>query len=84
MGNTRKYCPYYGKNDYLYGDYYSDRFSWYRLVVHQCDSVARAKENKTCVTPEESEIYMSKRLLSADLVTLKPSMKNYDAAVPLF
>ena len=45
---TIKYCPFFSDQDFLYGDYYSEKASWYRLSVHTCDIEERKIQNKTC------------------------------------
>ena len=42
------YCPVWKDNDFLYGNYYSDKTAWYRLAMHECDPEERAKVGKTC------------------------------------
>ena len=32
--NYTNYCPDFSDEDFLYGDFYSPKFSWLRLVVH--------------------------------------------------
>lgn len=53
----KKYCPQFSDSDFIYGDYFSEKFSWYRLVIHTCDLVERAAEGKTCKSPEEIDEY---------------------------
>ena len=36
-------CPKFSESDILYGDYYSTKSSWLRLVVHKCDEKKRKK-----------------------------------------
>ena len=56
MKGGKKYCPEYREGiDYLYGDYYSRRASWFRLIIHLCDPKERAKMDKECASVEESE-----------------------------
>lgn len=44
----KKYCPQFGHSHFIYGDYYSEKFSWYRLVVHACDEKEREAKGKKC------------------------------------
>lgn len=45
---TKKYCPDFNDNHIVYGDYASERHSWYRTAIHMCNSERRAKIGKTC------------------------------------
>ena len=32
------YCPVWKDGDFLYGDYYTPKTTWYRLAMHECDA----------------------------------------------
>ena len=70
----RKYCPKFSKDDYMYGDYYSSKASWYRLAIHFCDPLERIKEGKKCKEENEIEEYFGKTLIGVDMSVQKPSL----------
>ena len=41
-GLATRYCPGYTDADFIYGDYTSDKFAWYRVAVQFCDPEKRA------------------------------------------
>lgn len=75
-------CPKFSETDILYGDYYSSKSSWLRLVVHKCDAKKRLSEGKTCATDEEIEQYFHQTLMALELKQVKPNLMQYDQ-VPL-
>ena len=38
QSGVKIYCPSFTEQDFLYGDFYSKRFSWTRLALHFCDN----------------------------------------------
>ena len=44
--NLKIYCPDYKDDQFLYGDYTTDQYSWLRLAVHYCDSKIRTCEEQ--------------------------------------
>ena len=38
--NKKQYCPNFNESHFLYGGYYSTRYSWMRMVIHHCDDSA--------------------------------------------
>ena len=42
VGNTM-YCPVWKETDFLYGNLYEPKTSWFRLAMHECDAEKRAK-----------------------------------------
>ena len=60
-------CPKFKETDILYGDYYSPKSSWLRLVVHKCDEKKRKEEGKECASDEEIEKYFHETLLSLEI-----------------
>ena len=46
--NYKIYCPDFGEEDILYGDYVNSKYSWLRLVVHKCDPKKRSLVGKKC------------------------------------
>ena len=55
--NQTYYCPIWTDKDFLYGNFLTKKNSWLRLTMHECDPNKRAKENKTCETPENIQKY---------------------------
>ena len=52
------FCPKYGENDILKGDYYSEKASWLRFIVHRCDPndtvmIDGELKNKRCASRDE-------------------------------
>jgi len=39
----KQYCPVFNSTHFLYGDFFTERFSWMRLVVHHCDDSLSAE-----------------------------------------
>ena len=37
------YKPKFTEEDYLYGGYLTDKFSWIRLILHECDNSSEAQ-----------------------------------------
>ena len=35
--DVKQYCPDYSDHHFLYGNFYTKRFSWLRLALHFCD-----------------------------------------------
>ena len=81
---TIKYCPVFNSQDFIYGDYYSSKASWYRLAVHTCDIEERKALNKTCKPKEEIEHYIQNTIMALDFVTEKPGILNFEKKRPLF
>ena len=52
------YCPQFSDSDFMYGDYYSIKATWYRLVVHMCNTQERELEGKTCASLDEVEHFV--------------------------
>ena len=43
LGGTKLYCPQFNESHFLYGGYYSERYSWMRLILHSCDDSPKAE-----------------------------------------
>ena len=82
--NITKYCPDFRKDDFIYGDYYSEKFTWYRLVIHQCDKEKREAKGKTCKPQDEVDKYFRKNIVGIDVSSLKPVLTDFDKEIPLF
>lgn len=80
----KKYCPDFGDSDFIYGDYYSPKFSWYRLVIHSCDVKEREAKGKKCKTEEEIDEYFRQNIIGIDLISLKPGLTDFIKDMPLF
>lgn len=39
----KQYCPYYGNGEFIYGTFYTKRFSRLRLGLHFCDDSPAAQ-----------------------------------------
>lgn len=37
-----RYCPVWNKDHFMYGTFFSNRYSWQRIVVHFCDDSPEA------------------------------------------
>jgi len=35
--SIKKYCPIFNTTHFLYGGFYSSKYSWMRLTIHNCD-----------------------------------------------
>ena len=62
----------------MYGDYYTPRSSWLRLVIHKCDPAKREKEGKECATSEAIEDYFYTMLASLEIQRVKPNLMQYE------
>ena len=40
------YCPEFSEDDVVYGNYYSEEYSFVRLAVHECDPMSLAALRK--------------------------------------
>jgi len=65
----KNYCPDFGDTDFLYGDYYTSKYSWMRLSMHFCDIRERQKIGKTCKSIEESEAFFENNIVGMDLLS---------------
>lgn len=83
-GGIRKYCPDFRDDDYIYGDYYSNKFSWYRLVIHTCNVKEREEQGKTCKSQEEIDAYFRKNIVGIDQTGLKAGLTDFKKEIPLF
>lgn len=71
-------CPNWSNDDYLYGDYYSPKFSWYRLALHECDPIKRRQQGKKCASKRKINDYFTETLSNIMIQTIKPDLTTYD------
>ena len=85
--NTVKYyCPQFGKEHFLYGNIYTAKYSWMRLVLHFCDDTELGKEERIkagkkhveCKSREEIIHYFANTLVGLDLVSESPNLLEDD------
>lgn len=87
--NVKQYCPDYGANDFLYGNYYSAKFSWLRLALHFCDDSAEARKERLtagkkhldCKSKEEINEYFAQNLIGLDVITEQPTLGQRGGSV---
>ena len=80
------YCPQFTNNDFLYGGFYTYRFSWTRLALHFCDNSSEAiqqriqegKKHIECKSEEEIKIYFTKTIISLDLLSHSVNLGSHE------
>ena len=72
------YCPVWKNTDFLYGNLYTPKTSWFRLAMHECDSEKRAKVGKTCKSKEEIQDYFFRTILALEVLSVKPDLTTYE------
>ena len=70
----------YGARHFIYGDFYSQKYSWMRLSIHLCDKTSRHAQNKTCEEQDKIEEYFAKTLVGVDLLHKVPSLKYQESS----
>ena len=80
-GKALQYCPEYRPNDLLFGDFYTVKQSWMRLVVHRCNVEERKLVNKTCAPRDEQDQYLSDNILYLQMRKQVPALQSEDKAV---
>ena len=43
LSGTKLYCPQFNESHFLYGGYFSERYSWMRVILHFCDESPKAE-----------------------------------------
>lgn len=76
--SQKYYCPDFGDDDILYGDYYIPKNSWLRLAMHECDPTKRALLGKTCESKENIENYFQLKILNLQIESVKPDLTEYN------
>ena len=87
--NSTFFCPDYGKDDLLYGGYYSEKYSWLRLVIHRCDPneiivVNKKKVKKSCATRDEQDTFFAENILNVLIHNTEPSLQSDDSPINKF
>jgi len=78
----KKYCPYFNKEDFLYGTFYTKRYSWMRLALHFCNDTKSAEEERKlkglkyvkCKSKEESKDYFANNIIGLDMLSYYPTL----------
>lgn len=71
------YAPRFKEDDYIYGTYLTSRFSWLRLILHECDNsteainerIRNSKKHIHCVSTEEQRKYFEDVIHAIDFRT---------------
>ena len=79
-----RYCPDFSEKDFIHGDYYAEKASWYRLIIHTCDIEERKAMNKDCKNQTEIDEYFKKTIVGFDFINEKPGLLAFDNPRPLF
>ena len=58
----------------MYGDYYSNKASWFRLALHYCDENERNSQGKECKERSEIEEYFKKTMMGLVGTYYTPSL----------
>ena len=87
--SATKFCPKYGKNDILYGSFYTDKYAWLRLAVHRCDPnelvMKDGKEmNKTCASREEQDKFFQENILAFQFNNTIPALQTRENPINTF
>jgi hypothetical protein len=77
-GGIRKYCPDFQKEDFIFGDYYSEKQSWYRVIIEACNPDIRKCKNQI-----EIDDYFEKTIVGFSLINEKPSLVDFTLSRPL-
>lgn len=75
---SKHYCPDWTKEDFLYGDYHNEKYSWYRVALHKCDKDKRICEDDTAI-----DKYFRENILVIDLLTHSSDLLNYEKKWPI-
>ena len=68
--NINQYCPDYRNLDFIYGDWYTDKYSYLQLKIHYCQN--ETYSNK-CETKENIDEYFRKTIVGLKLVKKTPN-----------
>ena len=87
--NVKQYCPDYDDGHFLYGNYYTTRFSWLRLALHFCDDTPEGKLDRIqagkqyidCKSREEIIDFFSSNIIALDMITESPTLGEGSAQV---
>ena len=87
--NVKQYCPDYDDGHFLYGNYYTKRFSWLRLALHFCDDtpegrldrIQAGKQYIDCKSREEIIDFFSSNIIALDVITEAPTLGEGSAQV---
>lgn len=79
---TKQYCPNYGDEAFIYGTFYTKRFSRLRLALHLCEDTPEAEEERRqagkkhvkCVSRDESFDYFAQNIIGLDIFTQSPTL----------
>lgn len=82
--NVKQYCPDYSDGHFLYGNFYTERFSWLRVALHFCDDTvegragreAAGKKHVDCKSREEIIEYFASNIISLDIITESPTLSE--------
>jgi len=69
-----QYCPDYRNSDFMYGDWYTDKYSYMQLKIHYCHN----DTNSQCETKENIDEYFRKTIVGLKLVKKTPNFKSYE------
>ena len=80
----KKYCPDYGDWAFIYGTFYTKRYSRLRLALHFCEDNPEAEEERRvqgkkhlkCKSKDESMDYFGYNIIGLDIFTLSPTLGN--------
>lgn len=75
--DNKQYCPDYGDAHFLYGNFYTTRFSWLRLALHFCDDTPQGEEERRkagrrhvkCAGRDRIMDYFASNIINLDVIT---------------
>ena len=68
----KHYCTNFGEDHWLYGGFSAEKFSWMRLILHECDT----NERDDCASDSESQEYFEKTIIGIQSISKELSINE--------